>query len=224
MTFLEKWRLEYPGNDLVDIPRNPDEIPLGCPADYGYEIRAIPTKHEGECYRLSELRCYNCWKREIPMKEKEVDRNAEYNIPSRYGYWQVSTEGDEKGKSTRNLGVYHGNIDEIAFALADRVMWSLSFKLINPDDIPISKEYKTKIDIYLDLQGVPYGDSKTREDIIRAMLAETNIEVKNSGSYGKVSLIRPEDPDRIREAKIETVLNKLTNEEKELLRDYLAHL
>lgn len=212
MTFLEKWKLEYPGNDLVDVP-------MGCPADYGYEIRAIQLKHEGDCYMPSELRCYNCWKREIPMKE-EANCNAKYNIPSRYGYWQVSTEGDEEGKSIRNLGVFHGNIDEIAFALADRVMWSLSFKPIDPDNIPISKEYKTKIDIYLDLQGVSYSDSKTREHIIRAMLAETNIEVKNSGSYGKVLLIRPEDPDRIKEAKIKTVLNKLTNEEKELLRDY----
>lgn len=214
MTFLEKWKLDYPGNDLVDVP-------TGCPADYGYEIRAIRTKHEGECYILSELRCYNCWRREISMKEKEADRTTEYNIPSRYGYWQVSTEGDEEGKSIRNLGVFHGNIDEIAFALVDKAYYSLNFRLIDPENIPVPKEYKTKIDIYLDLKDVPYGDSNARVSIMREMLAGTNISVeKSNNTYGGVTLYRPEDPDRIKEAKITTVLNKLTDEEKELLRDY----
>lgn len=214
MTFLEKWKLDYPGEGY-------DVIPDGCPADYGYETGSNSLDQHYGCYRFpTTCTCYNCWQREVPMKKKEVDRNYEYNVPSRYGYWQVSTEGDEEGKSIRNLGVFLGNIDEIAFALADKVMWSLDFKQINPDDIPAPKNYKTRIDIYLDLKDVSCGDSNARFNIMREMLKDTNISVMNGPGYGKVSLIRPEDPDRIREAKIETALNKLTDEEKELLRNY----
>lgn len=213
MTFLEKWKLDCPGNGLVDVP-------MGCPADYGYEIRAIPSKHEGECYMPSELRCYNCWRREIPMKEKE--HNSKYNVPSRYGYWQVSTEGDEEGRSIRNLGVFHGNIDEIAFALADKVMYTLNFEAVEPDYIPVpaTKEYATRINVFLCLENVSYGDSNTRFNVMREMLKDTNISVMNGPGYGTISLIRPEDPDRIKEMKIDTALSKLTDEEKELLRNY----
>lgn len=215
MTFLEKWELENPGKGY-------DVIPDGCPADYGYETGSDALDQHDGCYRFpTTCTCYNCWQREIPMKKKEADRTTEYNIPSRYGYWQVSTEGDEEGKSIRNLGVFHGNIDEIAFALVDKAYYSLNFRLIDPENIPVPKEYKTKIDIYLDLKDVPYGDSNARVSIMREMLAGTNISVKKSNNtYGGVTLYRPEDPDRIKEAKITTVLNKLTDEEKELLRDY----
>lgn len=213
MTFLEKWRLEHPGRDLVDIP-------MGCPADYDYEPGNNPSDQYGGCYIPTQCKCYDCWRREIPMKEKEVNHNSEYNIPSRYGYWQVSTEGDEEGKSIRNLGVFHGNIDEIAFALADRVMWSLDFKQINPDDIPAPKNYKTRINICLDLKDVPYSDYEKRIKIMQQMLSGTNISVEKGNAFGNVAIIRPEDPDRIKEHKIEKVLNKLTDEEKELLRDY----
>ena len=211
MTFLEKWKLEFPDNG---------EIPLGCPADYGYEPGNHPLDYCKECYMDTETRCYDCWRREIPMKEKEANRNAEYSIPSRYGYWQVSTEGDEEGKSIRNLGVFHGNIDEIAFALADKAMYSLDFKQINPNNIPTPEEYKTRVEICLDLKDIPYGDSRARINIMQEMLSETNISVEKGNTYSGVSLIRPEDPHRVKESKIKTILSKLTDEERELLRNY----
>ena len=40
-----------------------------------------------------------------------------------YGLWNVTTEGDCEGRSVRNLGTYEGNIDEIAFALADKCFY-----------------------------------------------------------------------------------------------------
>lgn len=214
MTFLEKWELENPGKGY-------DVIPDGCPADYGYETGSDPLDQHDGCYRFpTTCTCYNCWRREIPMKKKEADRNIEYNIPSRYGYWQVSTEGDEEGKSIRNLGVFLGNIDEIAFALADKVMYTLNFEAVAPDHIPVPKEHALRINVFLCLENVSYGDSNTRANIMREMLKDTNISVKNGPGYGNVTLIRPEDPDRIKETKIKTVLNKLTDEEKELLRNY----
>ena len=45
-----------------------------------------------------------------------------------YGLWEVTTEGDCEGKSTRKLGVYEGFIDDIAFALVGSCCYSLRFK------------------------------------------------------------------------------------------------
>lgn len=45
-----------------------------------------------------------------------------------YGVWSVTTEGDEEGRTTKDLGIHEGYIDEIAFALADKAMYRLYFK------------------------------------------------------------------------------------------------
>lgn len=45
-----------------------------------------------------------------------------------YGVWAVSTEGDEEGRTSKDLGIHEGYIDEIAFALADKAMYELYFK------------------------------------------------------------------------------------------------
>jgi hypothetical protein len=47
-----------------------------------------------------------------------------------YGTFQVTTEADCEGRSTKNLGVYTGFIDEIALHLADKSYYSLRFREI----------------------------------------------------------------------------------------------
>ena len=54
-----------------------------------------------------------------------------------YGFWEVTTEGDIEGKTTKLLGQYEGYVDEIALALADRRgSWSLNFRLLEPTPRP----------------------------------------------------------------------------------------
>jgi hypothetical protein len=43
------------------------------------------------------------------------------------GIWVVTTEGDCEGRSTRNLGIYNGVVEEIALHLADKVEYQLNF-------------------------------------------------------------------------------------------------
>lgn len=54
---------------------------------------------------------------------------AEFKKPydKAYGFWHVTTEGDCEGRSITDLGVFEGNIDTIALALADRCYYSLRF-------------------------------------------------------------------------------------------------
>ena len=48
-----------------------------------------------------------------------------------YGFWQVSTEGDCEGRTTRVLGTFKGRVDEIAFALAEKSSYKLTFKAVD---------------------------------------------------------------------------------------------
>lgn len=49
-------------------------------------------------------------------------------------WWQVTTEGDCEGRTTKDLGDFYGHMVEIAFHLADKVYYSLTFK---PIDLPL---------------------------------------------------------------------------------------
>jgi len=49
-----------------------------------------------------------------------------------YGTWKVTTEGDCKGRRTRQLGTFTGHVDEIALHLANKCYYTLDFTEINP--------------------------------------------------------------------------------------------
>lgn len=59
------------------------------------------------------------------MTKKKI--NAPYDNP--FGIWHVTTEGDCEGRSTRDLGIHEGYIDEIALALADKCCSIMRFHL-----------------------------------------------------------------------------------------------
>lgn len=44
--------------------------------------------------------------------------------------WQVTTEGDCEGRSTKTLGYFKGGVDEIAMHLANQCYYTLSFSKI----------------------------------------------------------------------------------------------
>lgn len=80
-----------------------------------------------------------------------------------YGFWHVTTEGDCEGRSITDLGVFEGNIDTIALALADRCYYyTLYFTAVDPtayDKTP--KKDEINISIYgasgmYDMTNVPF--------------------------------------------------------------------
>lgn len=77
---------------------------------------------------------------------------AEFKKPydKAYGFWHVTTEGDCEGRSITDLGVFEGNIDTIALALADRCYYyTLYFTAVDPtayDKAP--KKDEINISIY----------------------------------------------------------------------------
>jgi hypothetical protein len=51
------------------------------------------------------------------------------------GLWEVTTEDDEEGRSTKNLGIWHGHIAEIAFHLAHECFYTLQFRDISDSSV-----------------------------------------------------------------------------------------
>lgn len=129
-----------------------------------------------------------------------------------FGTWKVTTEGDVEGRTTTNLGIYEGHIDEIALHLADKCSYALSFELVEP-----MKAF-TPTKSYVDIALPP--DSETwdlgmldRVSWFNNFLKNRPVEVAPSNSHASVRIVA-ENPQEI---EIQAALSKLTEREKELL-------
>ena len=130
-----------------------------------------------------------------------------------YGIWQVATEGDCEGRSTRQLGIFQGYIDDIAFALAEKCYYSLRFKKISID-IPTPTKAIGEVSVTLDIGSETWElTPEQRVDFFRNMLYKREVFVSKNSEYASVTLCNP----RIENVKREIALAKLTPEEKSLL-------
>ena len=122
-----------------------------------------------------------------------------------YGIWNVTTEGDCEGRTMKNLGVWEGYVDEIAFELADKCFYKLYFK---PAQINKPNQIKRK-DVCISIDGLCSWDTKREEEIriAKNFFEDRNVFV-DYGNFGlKIST----------EEKKEEILNKLTKQEREIL-------
>lgn len=140
-----------------------------------------------------------------------------------HGIWHVTTEGDCEGRSVKDLGVWEGYIDDIAFQLADQCYYSLKFKAVDlsalTKTIPsLRKEVNVSFDIdsnTWDLASVDLGGLAS--DLFR----DRPVTVQDSRYHASFTLVRDVDEKavekQIREAKRQAALAKLSDEELELL-------
>lgn len=140
-------------------------------------------------------------------------KRQEYSV---YGVFKVTTEGDCEGRSTRDLGTYEGYIDEIAFALADKCCYSLEFHKINPKKFKLNMTPKRKsVDILFDIDSGTWDlKGKDRIKYFENLFKDRDIEVSNSNSYACVKISTNK---KTKEEKRQEILNRLTDEEKEIL-------
>lgn len=124
-----------------------------------------------------------------------------------YGTWRVTTEGDVEGRSTKQLGVYTGFIDDIAFYLSKQSYYTLSFYKtggeIKKEDI---KDSNSEVSISV--------SGYDRYDVIKTIQNELGDTIKcEVGNYYesiKLSLNDDEKHKLLRR----TGLSKLSDEEK----------
>lgn len=76
-------------------------------------------------------------RQELERREQSVlDPNIPETWPQDgYGIWEVSTEGDCEGRTTKALGIYKGHIGDIALILQPEATYSLNFKHITVTQI-----------------------------------------------------------------------------------------
>lgn len=121
-------------------------------------------------------------RKEIAEKEarlKELEK-ASFNP---YGKWEVTTEGDEEGRSAKRLGTHEGNIFDIAKHLSSQVFYALNFKRIGYMDIEeINRPTKLKT-----VQVRIYEDSTAISDIVKIIQsAPEDVSVSDGNYYDAV--------------------------------------
>lgn len=103
------------------------------------------------------------------------------------GFWKVTTEGDCEGRTTRDLGVHFGHLDDIAFALADKCYYSLCFKLVDPMKLDVPT--KSKVNVVLDIDSGTWDMTpSSRVAFVENMLKDRDVSVKASNYFASVEL------------------------------------
>lgn len=120
-----------------------------------------------------------------------MGKNVQYEA---YGIWKVTTEGGFGAKSTIQLGIYEGFIDEIALALANKCCYSLTFKQLSGKVLDMSPK-RDEVHIQLDIDSGTWSMSmEKRNQYVRDMLSRAGrsdkINVVNSCYYASVKFIK----------------------------------
>ena len=131
-----------------------------------------------------------------------------------YGTFKVTTEGDCEGKSVRDLGVHTGYIDEIAFALADKCFYTLCFALVEPTTLDLTPKKDTvKISLDIDSGAWDFNVADAME-YFKDFFANRDVEVIGAHGYGSCTISTHKETI---EEKKEKILQKLSDEEKQIL-------
>lgn len=59
----------------------------------------------------------------------------------------MTTEGDCEGRSVNRLGIFQGNLDDIAKALADKCYYALEFRKLRNFEIPSQKPKRISVEV-----------------------------------------------------------------------------
>lgn len=132
-----------------------------------------------------------------------------------YGTWAVTTEGDCEGRSITNLGTFTGYVDEIALYLANKSYYSLRFKAVkNVNEFPPSA---TKVNVSFDIDSNTWNLGKyALNKKMSELFNDRPVTINNSNYYASFE-ISTTDSDAEKKIKRAEALNKLSDEEKEIL-------
>lgn len=120
--------------------------------------------------------------------------------------YEVTTEGDCEGRSSRSLGIWKGNISDIAFHLADKMFYSLRF-----EPITINKPNK------ISKEKVVISSWKLKDDIVDSRyLGIGDFRVEKGGCYNGYTLYI--DEEVVKAQKRAELLKEKERIEKELRR------
>lgn len=125
--------------------------------------------------------------------ERQRETVSHYNWNTPYGMWKVTTEGDCEGRSTKDLGIHEGFIDEIAFTLANQACYKLTFS-----PAKVNKEFARKpkaktVSISLDIDSKTWNmQPNERVEFIKRLFKDRliNFDIEAGSYYASVTLKR----------------------------------
>ena len=111
-----------------------------------------------------------------------------------YGIWNVTTEGDCEGRTTTQLGIHEGFIDEIAFALADKSGYSLTFKQVENVKLDMTPK-KDSVHVQLDIDSGTWSMTKESRnkyatDMFDRAGRSNKVKIENSNYYGSFKIVK----------------------------------
>lgn len=129
-------------------------------------------------------------KEELKKREELAQAIESVKEPYRntYGLWKVTTEGDEKGIHTRDLGVHKGHIDEIAKQLASSVFYSLTFTAVTAKQLSEEPPQQPPKTVGVDLNvasGVWGLKSEMQVHVMKEIFKDrpVDVDVEQGNSY-----------------------------------------
>ncbi len=122
--------------------------------------------------------------------------------------WKVTTEGDCEGKSVKQLGIYLGEVHEIAFHLASKAYYALHFEEIPSHRAEVLPPTKDRVCI-----SFGYG-IKPQPSLVdlKHSLEGTGVKVSKGNMYSSFLL-----EDVSLRTRREEAIAKLTDEDRRIL-------
>lgn len=121
-----------------------------------------------------------------------------------YGTFRVTTEGDCEGRTTKDLGVFTGFIDEIAFHLANKVFYQLIFQRIEIQTQLPPTDDSVSISIYPEMSLAE----------VKKMFKDREVDVELGQYYKSFKITKPLSEIEKKEIVRKKALKKLTEEER----------
>lgn len=136
-----------------------------------------------------------------------------------YGTWRVTTEADDEGRLTKDLGIYSGPLSAIAFYLKDKCGYKLEFSPVKINVVSSPNvNYCGSVNVALDIKSKTWEMGKYERVKFFKHLLNTEMHsravVEASDFYASVKLVGQDNPE---EQIKKIALAKLTEEEKEVL-------
>jgi hypothetical protein len=104
-----------------------------------------------------------------------------------YGVWEVTTEGDDDGRTIKNLGIHCGYVDEIALMLSSACFYSLKFSRVTYTKSNVG----SSVSVVLDIESGTWDLSKEdRVDWFKKFFAERDVDVEPGDYFASVVVRR----------------------------------
>lgn len=136
-------------------------------------------------------------------------------------WWSVSTEGDEEGRTIKDLGIHYGFVDEIATLLAAKAFYKLRFAVAKKP--PVVGPKVRAIDVSFDIESATWKMNSTeRAAYVQELFRGRDVKIRESNYYASFVIEYPWSETEIKESnetfRREKLLSAMSAEDRALFK------